>query len=127
MFNKLTLVGRLGQDPEISKKGETSLCTFRLATNEFRNKADGGKDTTEWHSITVWGSAADACYEHLAKGSLILVEGRLQSREYTDKDSVKRRSYEVIASTVKFLEPKKNINPKNEVSNEVITPENIPW
>jgi len=127
MFNKLTLVGRLGQDPEISKKGETSLCTFRLATNEFRNKADGGKDNTEWHNITVWGSAADASYEHLAKGSLILVEGRLQSREYTDKDSIKRRSYEVIASTVKFLEPKKNINPKNEVSNEVITPENIPW
>jgi len=103
-LNKLQLIGHLGKDPEQRQTlGGKVYCTFSVATSEKWTDGSGQpQERTEWHSVTVFTKAADACLKHLAKGSLVYVEGRLESREY-EKDGIKRRAYQVNAFSVMFL------------------------
>ena len=104
-INKVILIGNLGADPEVRyTPGGTAVANFRIATNEVWNDKTGQRqERTEWHRIVAWGKTAENCGEFLAKGRSVLVEGKLQTREWTDKENHKNWTTEVVASNVTFL------------------------
>lgn len=107
--NKAILVGRLGRDPEVRVTGGgQSVASFSIATNErWKDKNSGEfKERTEWHNIVAWGKLAELCRDYLNKGSQVYIEGRLQTREYEDKEKQKRRTTEIVADEVVFLSAK---------------------
>jgi single-strand DNA-binding protein len=103
--NKVILIGNLGADPEVRfTPGGQAVANFRVATNESWTDKQGQKqERTEWHRIVVWGKLAELCGEYLKKGRQAYVEGRLQTREWTDKENKKNYTTEVVAQTVQFL------------------------
>ena len=103
--NKVILVGRLGQNPEVRyTPSGMGVANFSVATNEsWTDKAGAKQERTEWHRIVVWGKLAELCAQYLAKGRQCYIEGRLQTREWTDKDGQKKYTTEVQAQTVQFL------------------------
>ena len=103
--NKVILVGRLGQDPEIKyTTGGQAVAKFSVATSETWNDKTGQKqERTEWHRITVWGKLGELCGKYLAKGRQVYLEGRLQTRSYEDQQGQKKYSTEIVANTVQFL------------------------
>ena len=104
--NKVILIGNLGRDPELryTKSGQ-AVANFSLATSEsWNDKSSGEKvERTEWHRIVVWGKTGENCAQYLAKGRTCYVEGRLQTREYEDKEGIKRYTTEIVANNVTFL------------------------
>jgi single-strand DNA-binding protein len=103
--NKVILVGNLGRDPEIryTKDGQ-AVANFTLATTENFSSRDGKREErTEWHRIVVWGKTAENCAQYLSKGRTVYIEGRIQTREWEDKEGQKRKTTEVVAQTVQFL------------------------
>jgi len=104
--NKVILIGNLGRDPELRyTQGGQPVASFSLATSENWNDRQSGErqERTEWHRIVVWGRTAEMCAKYLSKGRTVYIEGRLQTREWEDKDGNKRRTTEVNAQTVQFL------------------------
>lgn len=106
--NRATLVGRLGADPELrTTTGGSQVCDFRIATDEsWLDKQGNRQEKTEWHRIVCWGKLAGVCGEYLRKGSLVYLEGKIETRSWDDKDGNKRWSTEIKANTVQFLSPK---------------------
>ena len=104
-LNKVILVGHLGQDPKISyTQSGQPVANLRMATSErFKDKSGQWTDRTEWHSIVAWGKDAEFCSNYLGKGALIMIEGRLQTRKWQDKDGQDRYSTEVVANRVQSL------------------------
>lgn len=106
MINKVTLIGNLGADPEIrfSANG-TAVANFRMATTEsWMNRETGNREQkTEWHRIVVWGKQAETCKEYLAKGRQVYIEGRIQTRQWEDREGVTRYTTEIVAQNVRFL------------------------
>ncbi len=104
-LNKVMLIGHLGRDPEIRYTQDgTAVATFSLATSEsWADKGGGRQEHTEWHNIVAWNKLADLSKRFLAKGRQVYIEGRLRTREWTDKDGNKRRTTEVIASQMVLL------------------------
>ena len=103
--NKVILVGHLGKDPEVryTPSGQP-VANFNIATSEsWNDKAGQRQERTEWHRIVVWGKQAELCGEYLAKGRLVYIEGKLQTREWNDRDGNKRYTTEIICSQVNFL------------------------
>lgn len=108
-LNKAILIGNLGKDPEMRyTPSGAAVCNFSIATTErWKNKDNGQlEEKTEWHNIVVWGKQAENCKEYLAKGRMVYIEGRLQTRSWEDKEGHKRYTTEVIAQTVQFLSPR---------------------
>jgi single-strand DNA-binding protein len=103
--NKVIILGRLGQDPELKyTPGGAPVCNFSLATTEaWTDKSGQKQEKTEWHRIVVWGKLAELCNQYLSKGRQAFVEGRLQTRSWDDKDGNKRYTTEINASTVQFI------------------------
>jgi len=103
--NKVILIGNLGADPEVRfTPGGQAVANFRIATNEsWTDKQGQRQERTEWHRIVVWGKLAELCGEYLKKGRQAYVEGRLQTREWTDKEGKKNYTTEIVANTVQFL------------------------
>lgn len=103
--NKVLLIGRLGNNPEIRyTPGGAAVANFNMATNESWNDKNGQKqERTEWHRVVVWGKLAQLCGEYLSKGRQVYVEGRLQTRQWQDKEGQNRYTTEVIATTIQFL------------------------
>jgi len=105
MFNKITLIGRLGRDPEARMTPAGAVANFSLATDEMWLDSQGQKQTrTEWHRVVVWGKQAGLCAKYLAKGRLVFVEGSLQTRKYQDDKGQERSVAEVKAQRVLFLD-----------------------
>lgn len=104
-LNKVLLIGRLGKDPEVRyTTNGGSVATFSIATNENWTDKNGQKqERTEWHRIVVWGKLGEICGQYLSKGREAFVEGRLQTREWTDKEGHKRYTTEIVATNVQFL------------------------
>ncbi len=103
--NKVILVGHLGADPDMryTPSGQ-GVCEMRVATSESWNDKNGQRqERTEWHRIVVWGKRAEVCSKYLAKGRQVYIEGRIQTRNYDDKEGNKRYITEIIASDVQFL------------------------
>lgn len=105
-INKVILIGNLGKDPEVRfTPGGQAVANFNIATSEsWTDKNTQQKvEKTEWHRIVVWGKLAELCGEYLKKGRQCYVEGRLQTREWTDKEGQKKYTTEIVANTVQFL------------------------
>src|SRR5580765_4700647 len=103
--NKVILVGNLGADPDMryTPSGQ-GVCEMRIATSESWNDKNGQRqERTEWHRVVVWGKRAEVCSKYLSKGRQVYVEGRIQTRNYDDKEGNKRYITEVIANDVQFL------------------------
>jgi single-strand DNA-binding protein len=117
MINKAILIGRLGKDPEVRYTPDGQMVTsFGLATDEQWKDKNGEKmQRTEWHNITAWGKLAEICGEYLKKGSLIYVEGKIQSNRYEDKDGIKRISYGITISVMKMLGGKQAQEPEGDI------------
>ncbi|MBP5296238.1 MAG: single-stranded DNA-binding protein [Bacteriovoracaceae bacterium] len=135
-INKVILIGRLGQDPELkyTPSGQ-AVTTFSLATSEnWTDKGGQKQERTEWHRIVVWGKSAENCSKYLAKGRQVFVEGRLQTRSW-DKEGQKHYTTEIVANTIQFLgsrgdnastgdapsagvNPSSNFGPSPDVANE---------
>lgn len=110
MLNKATLICRLGKDPEVRRleSGQT-VAKFSAATSESYKDKDGNKaDSTEWHSVVMWGKLAEIAEKFLKKGMLVYIEGKITYRKYTDKDNVERNFTEIVASSFQMLEFKKD-------------------
>jgi single-strand DNA-binding protein len=103
-LNRVILLGRLGQKPELKALPQTdnSLARFTLATNEklFNRNTNESSDRTEWHKIVVWGKLAEFCDKYLDKGRQVLIEGKLRTRGWQDKDGNKRSTTEVEAQNI---------------------------
>jgi single-strand DNA-binding protein len=104
-FNKITIVGYLGRDPELRYTPQgTALCKMSIATTEKRKNVTGeSEEHTTWFRVTAWGRQAELANEYLAKGRQVYVEGRLRLEEYTDREGQKRFSAEVSATEIQFL------------------------
>ena len=106
MINKVILVGNVGIDPEVrTTESGVKVARVRLATSErYVDKQSGErKELTEWHTITLWRGLADVVDRYVHKGSQIYVEGRLRTREWVDKDQVKRYTTEILADNMQLL------------------------
>ncbi len=105
-LNKVMLIGNLGTDPELRHTASgQAVASFSLATNERWVGRDGGQaqERTEWHRIVVWGKLAEICNEYLRKGRQVYLEGRIQTREWQDKQGAKRYTTEIIAQDMVML------------------------
>jgi len=108
MVNKIILIGRIGGKPSVHYMPDgTAVCNFSIATSETWKKDGEKKEKTEWHKVVAYGKLAEICTEYLDKGSLVYVEGKIQSRSWDDKDGAKRTITEVIAGNMKMLDGKK--------------------
>lgn len=112
MYQRLTIIGNLGQDPQMRYTSDgTPVTNFSVATNRRWTNADGSQgEETVWFRVTAWGRQAEVCNEYLEKGRQVLVEGRLTPdpetggpRIWTDRNGNPRASFEVTARTVRFL------------------------
>ena len=104
-INKAILIGNLGRDPELryTQNGQ-AVVNFTLATSEnWTDKSGQRVDRTEWHRIVAWGKTGELCAQYLSKGRTVYVEGRIQTRDWEDKDGNKRQTTEINAQTVQFL------------------------
>jgi single-strand DNA-binding protein len=104
-INKAIIIGNLGADPEVRyTQGGQAVASFNLATSEtYTDKAGERQEKTEWHRIVAWGKLAELCGEYLKKGRQAYIEGRLQTRQWDDKDGNKRYTTEIVANVVQFL------------------------
>jgi single-strand DNA-binding protein len=127
-LNKVFLIGRLGADVSLRSAGSQSVASFRIATDEsYTDKSGQRVERTEWHSITVWGKAADHCANYLSKGSNVFVEGKLTTREY-EKDGQKRYTTEVKADRVQFLDRRESGQQKPAQSHSKSSEmDDMPW
>ena len=107
-INKVILVGRLGQDPEIKyTAGGQALARFSLATDEsFKDRNGEQQRRTEWHNIVAWRRLAEICGEYLTKGKLVYIEGRLRTRKWEDREGNKRSTTEIEAREMQMLSPR---------------------
>ena len=105
-LNKVMLIGRLGRDPEIRyTKSGSGVANFSIATDErWKDKEGNRQERTEWHSIVAWGKLADFAQNYLKKGKLVFIEGRLQTRDWTDTQNVKHYKTEINAKDIRFME-----------------------
>lgn len=104
-LNKAILIGNLGTDPELKyTQGGQAVLRLRLATTEsYLNKARERQERTEWHTVVIWGNRAEALNKILSKGRSICVEGRIQTRQWDDKDGNKRSTTEINATNILLL------------------------
>jgi single-strand DNA-binding protein len=103
--NKVILVGRLGRDPEIRyTSGGQPVANFSVATDESYKDRNGERQKrTEWHRIVIWGKQAEVAQKFLKKGTEVYFEGRLQTREWQDKEGQKRTTTEIVVTDFRFL------------------------
>jgi single-strand DNA-binding protein len=105
-LNKVTLIGNLGNDPEIlTLESGSVLAKFNMATNEsYRDEKGELITNTEWHNVLLWGNLALNASKFLKKGSLLYLEGKLKTRSYTDKEGIKRYVTEIIGDSFILLD-----------------------
>jgi single-strand DNA-binding protein len=105
-INKVILIGRLGSDPEVRyTPSGVAVANFNIATSEEWKDKDSGekRERTEWHRIVAWRRLGEICGEYLSKGRQVYVEGRLQTRDWEDRDGNKRYTTEIVATDIQFL------------------------
>jgi single-strand DNA-binding protein len=103
--NKVILVGRLGRDPEtrFTSSGQ-AVSNFSLATDEtFKDRNGERQKRTEWHKIVLWGKLAEIAQQFLKKGTLVYLEGRIQTRQWDDREGQKRTSFEIVGNVMRML------------------------
>lgn len=120
-MNRAIVIGNLGDAPQMKfLDGGQAVANFSVATSErWVDKQSGEKkERTEWHRVVVWGNQAELCAECLHKGSKVAVDGRIQTRKWTDNNGVEKYTTEIVAQSVEFLTPRekqRNPNPGPDV------------
>lgn len=111
MLNKIFIMGRLTRDPELRRtQGGNAVTSFALAVDRDFKSADGAKET-DFIDVVAWRNTAEFAAKYFTKGRMAVVEGRLQMRDWTDKDGNKRRSAEVVADNIYFGDSKREDAP----------------
>lgn len=117
MLNVVAIMGRLAADPQMRQtQAGKSVCSFRIACDRGRKDANG-QNQTDWLDVVAWDKTADFVSRYFSKGSMIAVTGRLQSRNYQDKNGDNRTAIEIVANQVSFCGEKKqekSSQPANE-------------
>ncbi|MEA5142806.1 MAG: single-stranded DNA-binding protein [Oscillibacter sp.] len=114
MLNRVTIMGRLGADPELRQtKGGTAVCSLRIACDRDFKTEDGERET-DWIDVVAWRSTAEFVAKYFSKGSAVIVDGRLQTRTWEDDDGNKRKAVEVVADNIYFADSKKAAPKKAE-------------
>jgi single-strand DNA-binding protein len=135
-MNKALLIGRLGRDPETRyTSGGQPVANFSLATDESYRDRDGARrKKTEWHKIVIWGKQAEIAQQYLKKGSLVFIEGRIQSREWQNKEGQKQTAFEIIAGSFRMLDGRGDGDPGSkpaagaqQEASDVIDDSDIPF
>jgi len=105
MLNKVMLIGNLGADPETRYTQDgTCVCNIRLATTEkFKDRNGERQERTEWHRVVLWGKLGEIANQYLAKGRQVYIEGKIETRKWTDKDGNNRYTTEIRANTMQML------------------------
>mgnify|MGYP001012308434 CR=1 FL=1 len=106
MINKVTLIGRLGGDPELKAlESGVFVGRFSLATSDpYKDKDGNWQDRTDWHNVVLWRDQAERASKILKKGELCFVEGKVSYRKYTDKDGQERTATDIVANTFRRLD-----------------------
>ena len=111
MLNHITIMGRMVKDPELRRTGSgTAVASFTLAVDRDFSGKDGGEKETDFIDCTAWRNTAEFVSKYLSKGRMAVVSGRLQIRNWTDKDGNKRRTAEVVADNCYFGDSKKDVS-----------------
>lgn len=111
-INKVILVGHLGKDPEIRHlEGNVTVASFPLATSETYNKDGRKMEQTEWHNIVMWRGLAEVAAKYLFKGKLVYIEGKLRTRNYEDKEGIRRYTTEIVAENFTLLGRRSDFEP----------------
>lgn len=111
MLNVVAIIGRLAASPELkSTNSGKSVCSFRLANDSGYKNADGSSQTN-WLDVVAWGKTAEFVCKYFPKGSLIAIDGRLQTRQYQDKTGQNRTAVEIVAQNVSFCGSKESASP----------------
>ncbi len=119
MLNEVVLMGRLTRDPEVRKTpNDISVCSFSIACERDIASKQTNERETDYFDIVAWRSTADFVEKYFAKGRMIIVKGRLQKRNYEDKNGNKRSTVEVVADSIYFGESKKNTDSSNAATSE---------
>ncbi len=115
-MNKVILIGNLGTDPEIKMTATgTPVCRFSLATTEnWKNQAGEKQSKTEWHTIVVWGKQAEIAEKYLRKGKQVMIEGRIQYRDYTDAQGIKKTICDIRCDNFVMLGRMDDGAPRND-------------
>jgi len=124
MFNKVILIGRLVQDPEIKAVNGTKKTTMRIASNrKFTDKEGTQREETLFVDVEVWGARGEPCYRYLSKGRLVLVEGRLSLDQWKSPEGYSRSKHYIRATNVVFLDREKTTKTETDANAE----EEIPF
>jgi len=113
MHNKISLIGNVGSDPEVKPVGDTKVASISLGVAEKGYTTKEGKKVdgrTTWFKVALWRGLADVVEKYVSKGDKLFVEGKMLSREYEDKNGVKHTAWEVTATEIELLTPKKDSN-----------------
>ena len=120
-YNKTIIIGRLGHDPEFGQGKKTEYANFNLSNSTFKN----GQEEVQWHRICAFGKQAQLCHNHLHKGDLCCIEGRLEKRAY-EKDGEKRYTQSIIAEKITFLASRRSPT-QNAASEDSLLEAAIPY
>lgn len=133
MINKVTLVGRVGKDPEQHQLETGIVVNFSLATSErWKDKSGEKQESTEWHNCKAFGSLAEIITKYVKKGDLLYIEGKIKTRSW-EKDGTKHYATDIVCNTVKMLSGKserpqdESVPSENYTQNKDIGPSNLPW
>ena len=108
-LNKVMILGNVGNEPEVRQtQSGRAVANFSVATTDVWGEGEDRQERTEWHQVVVWGKLAETCGQYLTKGRQVMVEGRLQTRSYEDRDGNKRSVTEIVAQQVQFLGGRKD-------------------
>ena len=119
MINKAIIIGHVGQDPEVRYTGHATngakVAQLRVATTERYKDKDGKvQELTEWHSIVCWRGLADVVEKYVKKGTLVYIEGKIQSRSWEDSQGVKKYATDIVAHTLQLLGKKNSSQPAGD-------------
>lgn len=108
MINQVTIVGRLGKEPELEVKGDKQYLRISIATDDgYKGKDGNWVDVTEWHNVTIWNKSAEYVAKFAYKGAVVMVQGSMKTRKWQDQGGHDRYDYHIEPRLVKVLTPKK--------------------
>lgn len=123
MLNRVQILGRLGQDPEVRHtEGGKTLATFSIATSEVYKVNNEKKEDTEWHNIVLWRGLADIAEKYLHKGDMVYIEGKLKTRSW-EKDGITRYATDVVGYKLLMLTPKGSSPPSQGYTEPFTAPD----
>ena len=127
MLNKVQIIGRMGADPEIRTGNSGTIARLRIATDESYTDRNGQRqERTEWHTVVAFQRTAEICQQYVHKGSLLYVEGKLQTRKWQDQQGQERYSTEINASRILLLD-KRNAAPVAPAADPYDNSNDIPF